>query len=159
MFFLVLIGSLALLKRVGGEPRAYIVNMTCATQLEHNSTIFVPNFIATMENISEQMRDSGFATAITGSGPDSNYGLAQCYGNLSLLDCVLCYAETRTVLPQCYLYNGACIFFDGCFMRSENLSFFEEYMDRVKGQCVGIQARKNQIFKNRFSIKIYYFIY
>ncbi|XWS22626.1 hypothetical protein CRYUN_Cryun29cG0052300 [Craigia yunnanensis] len=145
--FLVLIGSLALLKRVGGEPRAQIVNMTCATQLEHNSTIFVPNFIATMENISEQIRDSGFATAITGSGPDANYGLAQCYGDLSLLDCVLCYAEGRTVLPQCYPYNGGLIFLDGCFMRSGNYSFFEEYMGPHDRAVCGNTSRKGSNFQ------------
>ena len=29
------------------------------------------------------------------------FGLAQCYGDLSLLDCVLCYTEAQTLLPQC----------------------------------------------------------
>ncbi|CAI0405221.1 unnamed protein product [Linum tenue] len=80
-----------------------------------------------MENISEQMRTSGFGVAVAGSGPDINYGLAQCYGDLSLLDCVLCYAEARTILPQCYPFNGGRIFLDGCFMRAENYSFYHEY--------------------------------
>ncbi|XVF85021.1 hypothetical protein PTKIN_Ptkin17bG0085200 [Pterospermum kingtungense] len=145
--FLVLIGSLALLKRVGGDPRAQIVNMTCNVQREHNSAIFVPNFIATMENISDQMRDSGFGTAVTGSGPDGNYGLAQCYGDLSLLDCVLCYAEARTFLPQCYPYNGGRIFLDGCFMRSENYSFFEEYTGPNDRVVCGNASRKGSNFQ------------
>ena len=69
---LVLIGSLLLLKRVGGDPRAQTVNITCGNQLQYNKTICLPNFVATMEKISEQMRVSGFGTAITGSGPDTN---------------------------------------------------------------------------------------
>ncbi|KAL0327277.1 UNVERIFIED_CONTAM: Cysteine-rich receptor-like protein kinase [Sesamum angustifolium] len=84
------------------EPRAQTIKFICGTQLEHNTTIYVPNFVATMENISAQIRTSGFGIAVTGSGPDTNYGLAQCYGDLSSVDCVLCYAEARTVLPQCY---------------------------------------------------------
>ena len=109
----VLVVGLVLLVMVVGEapggeadPRAQTVNFTCGTQLEHNSSVFVPNFVAVMENISDQMRVSGFGVAVAGKGPDANYGLAQCYGDLSLLDCVLCYAEARTVLPQCYPYNS-----------------------------------------------------
>ncbi|XVE85116.1 hypothetical protein DITRI_Ditri17bG0066000 [Diplodiscus trichospermus] len=145
--FLILIGSLALLKTVGGDPRAQIVNFKCGRQLEHNSSIFVPNFIAAMEKISDLIRDSGFATAVTGSGPDSNYGLGQCYGDLSLLDCVLCYAEGRAVLPQCYPYNGGRIYLDGCFMRSENYSFFEEYMGPNDMAVCGNTSRKGSNFQ------------
>ncbi|XVE92378.1 hypothetical protein REPUB_Repub01dG0092300 [Reevesia pubescens] len=146
--FLVVIGSLALLKRVTGDPRAQTVNITCGNQQEHNTTIFVPNFVATMEKISERMRESGFGTAVTGSGPDANYGLAQCYGDLSLLDCVLCYAEARTILPQCYPYNSGRIFLDGCFMRSENYSFFEEYMGPDDRAVCGNTSRKGSNFQD-----------
>ncbi|XWS34756.1 hypothetical protein CRYUN_Cryun21dG0064800 [Craigia yunnanensis] len=100
-----------------------------------------------MEKISEHMRDSGFGTAVTGSGPDTNYGLAQCYGDLSLLDCVLCYAEARTYLPQCYPYNGGRLFLDGCFMRSENYSFFEEYMGPDDRAVCGNTSRKGSNFQ------------
>ncbi|KAG6759000.1 hypothetical protein POTOM_035464 [Populus tomentosa] len=118
----------------------------CGRQLEHNATIFVPNFVATMENISEQMRVSGFGVAVSGSGPDINYGLAQCYGDLSLLDCVLCYAEARTILPQCYPYNGGRIYLDGCFMRAENYSFYEEYLGPGDKAVCGNTTRKNSTF-------------
>ncbi|KAG2701961.1 hypothetical protein I3760_06G069100 [Carya illinoinensis] len=129
-----------------GDPRSQTVSITCGLQLEHNSTIFVPNFVATMERISEQMRVSGFGVAVTGSGPDSNFGLAQCYGDLPLLDCVLCYAEARTVLPQCFPYNGGRIYLDGCFMRSENYSFFEEYKGPGDRAVCGNTTRKNSTF-------------
>lgn len=129
-----------------GDPRAQTVQVMCGRQLEHNSTIFVPNFVATMENISEQMRASGFGVAVSGSGPDINYGLAQCYGDLSLLDCVLCYAEARTILPQCYPYNGGRIFLDGCFMRAENYSFYEQYMGPGDKAVCGNTTRKNSTF-------------
>ncbi|GMI83488.1 cysteine-rich RLK (RECEPTOR-like protein kinase) 2, ALTERED SEED GERMINATION 6, CYSTEINE-RICH RLK2 [Hibiscus trionum] len=128
VFMLLMIVSLALLERVRAEPRAQIVNMTCSPQREHNTTLFVPSFIALMERISDVMRQFGWGTAEIGSGPDANYGLAQCYGDLSLTDCPLCYAEARTVLPQCYPFNGGQVFLDGCFMRSANYSFYEEYL-------------------------------
>lgn len=144
--FLYLVGYVLLHERVVGDPRAQSVQLTCGRELEHNSTIFVPNFVATMEKISEQMRTSGFGVAVSGSGPDTNYGLAQCYGDLSLLDCVLCYAEARTILPQCYPYNGGRIYLDGCFMRAENYSFFEEYKGAGDGAVCGNTTQKNSTF-------------
>ncbi|RAL42916.1 hypothetical protein DM860_009698 [Cuscuta australis] len=108
-------------------PRAQKVKLICGNQMEHNTTAFVPNFVSVMENLSDQMRTRGWGLSIAGSGPDTNYGLAQCYGDLSLLDCVLCYAEARTLLPICFPHSGGTIYLDGCFMRAENYSFFQEY--------------------------------
>lgn len=130
-----------------GEPRAQTIQFMCGHQLEHNTTIYVPNFVATMENISEQMRNRGFGVSISGTGPDTNYGLAQCYGDLSLLDCVLCYAEARTVLPQCFPFNGGRIFLDGCFMRAENYSFFQEFTGPQDHAVCGNRTRKNSAFQ------------
>ncbi|KAI5436852.1 variant 3, Cell division control protein 2 [Lathyrus oleraceus] len=132
---------------VMAESRAKTVLVTCGSQLEHNTTIFVPNFVATMEKISEQMRSTGFGKAVTGTGLDTNYGLAQCYGDLSLLDCVLCYAEARTVLPQCFPYNSGRIYLDGCFMRSENYSFFNEYKGPGDRAVCGNTTKKNSDFQ------------
>ncbi|GFQ07938.1 cysteine-rich receptor-like protein kinase 2 [Phtheirospermum japonicum] len=124
------------------EPRTQTVSFECGSQLEHNVTLYVPNFVSTMENISTQIRVAGFGVAQTGSGPDTNYGLAQCYGDLSLVDCVLCYAEARTLLPQCYPMNGGRIYLDGCFMRSENFTFYREFTGpRDRAVCGNITRR------------------
>ncbi|CAI9092962.1 OLC1v1028347C1 [Oldenlandia corymbosa var. corymbosa] len=131
-----------------GDPRAQTVKFMCGNQPEHNTTLFVPNFVATMENISEQMRTKGFGVSVTGTGPDTNYGLAQCYGDLSLLDCVLCYAEARTVLPQCFPYNGGRIFLDGCFMRAENFSFFQEFTGPLDTAVCGNRTRRDPEFQD-----------
>lgn len=145
--YLLLLKILLLLEIAIGDPRAHTVQITCGHQLEHNTSIFVPNFVATMENISEQMRISGFGMAAIGKGPDANYGLAQCYGDLSLLDCVLCYAEARTVLPQCFPFNSGRIYLDGCFMRAENYSFYDEYKGPGDKAMCGNTTRKNLRFQ------------
>lgn len=128
-------------------PRSQIVQNMCGHQIENNATLYVPNFVSTMENISAQMRTSGFGIAITGSGLDTNYGLAQCYGDLSLLDCVLCYAEARTVLPQCYPVNGGRIYLDGCFMRAQNFSFYQEYTGPEDHAICGNTSRRDAAFR------------
>ena len=142
-----LIKTLLILETAMGDPRSQTVNLTCGNQMEHNPSVFVPNFVATMENISDQMRASGFGLAVSGSGPDTNYGLAQCYGDLSLLDCVLCYAEARTVLPQCFPFTGGRIYLDGCFMRSDNYSFFQEYTGPGDRAICGNTIRKNSTYE------------
>ncbi|KAI6694861.1 hypothetical protein NL676_022571 [Syzygium grande] len=140
--------SIVLLELAVGDPRTHTVKMTCSTVREHNATLFVPNFVTTMENISDQMRTSGFGIAVIGSGPDTNYGLSQCYGDLSLLDCVLCYAEARSLLPQCYPNNGGRIYLDGCFMRAQNYSFFEEYTGAEDTEVCGNVTQKDTVFQN-----------
>ncbi|KAF9592503.1 hypothetical protein IFM89_015074 [Coptis chinensis] len=94
-----------LVEEIVTEPRAQVVEFKCGTVLENNVTAFVPNFIGTTEKISDLMRTAGFRITQMGTGPDANYGLAQCYGDLNLLDCVLCYAEARGRLPGCFPYN------------------------------------------------------
>ncbi|XP_031500609.1 cysteine-rich receptor-like protein kinase 2 [Nymphaea colorata] len=116
------------------DPRSNTLFVSCSKDLEHNTTAYVPNFLNTMDNISNQVRTDQFGLSVKGSGPDSSYALAQCYGDLSTLDCVLCYAEARTLLPQCFPFNGGRLFLDGCFMRGENYSFFDEiygWPDRI----------------------------
>uniref|UniRef100_A0A7N2L984 Cysteine-rich receptor-like protein kinase 2 n=2 Tax=Quercus lobata TaxID=97700 RepID=A0A7N2L984_QUELO len=130
-----------------GDPRSQTVNLTCGNQMEHNPSVFVPNFVATMENISDQMRASGFGLAVSGSGPDTNYGLAQCYGDLSLTDCVLCYAQARLVLSQCIGFTSGRIYLDGCFMRSDNYSFFQEYTGPGDRAICGNTIRKNSTYE------------
>nr|XP_043608663.1 cysteine-rich receptor-like protein kinase 2 [Erigeron canadensis] len=78
-----------------------------------------------MTKIGTQLRSSHSGTSSTGIGPDSMYGLGECYGDLSTDDCVLCYAEARTVLPTCFPDRGR-VYLDGCFMRIQNYDFYEE---------------------------------
>lgn len=148
--FFLIIGLLLLLlfnPAVDGEPRTQTIQLMCSRQREHNTTAFVPNFVAVMENISTQMRTAGYGQSEVGSGPDANLGFAQCYGDLSLVDCALCYAEARTIIPQCYPNNGARIYLDGCFMRVENYTFYQETLDPEYDRAVcGNSTRKSPGF-------------
>ncbi|KAF3672764.1 Cysteine-rich receptor-like protein kinase 2 [Capsicum annuum] len=125
------------------EPRSQILQIICGNE----TTVPIQNFIGTMELLSEQMRTRGYGVAITGTSPDSTYGLGQCYGDLSLLDFVLCYAEARTLLPQCFPYNGARIYMDGCFMRAENYTFYDQYLGPTDRHVCGNRTTKGTLFQ------------
>ncbi|KAG8383202.1 hypothetical protein BUALT_Bualt05G0160000 [Buddleja alternifolia] len=130
------------------DPRTQTVSFTCITELLHNATQGSLNFIGSMEKISDQIRgNSVFGVAKTGSGLDTDYAIAQCYGDLTLVDCVLCYAQARTVLPQCYPRNGGRIYLDGCYMRAENYNFFEEYIGPNDHAVCGNITRNDSAFR------------
>ncbi|KAG8383203.1 hypothetical protein BUALT_Bualt05G0160100 [Buddleja alternifolia] len=129
------------------DPRAQTVNLSCGAQLQHNRTMFASNFATNMDLLVDQVRTSGFGVAVTGSGPDSDNGLAQCYGDLSLVDCVLCFAQARTILPRCYPMTGGTIYLDGCFMRGENYNFFQEYTGSNDRAICGNRTRNDSDFR------------
>ncbi|RZC61683.1 hypothetical protein C5167_023457 [Papaver somniferum] len=131
-----------------GAPRAQLIEMPCGKDREANTSIFTVNFVTTMEAISDQMRTTGYGEAVTGEEPNANFGLAQCYGDLTLVDCALCYAQMRSLLPQCYPYNGGSIYLDGCFMRVANYSFYDEYRSpQDKAICNSNGTRKSTKFQ------------
>ncbi|XP_060196273.1 cysteine-rich receptor-like protein kinase 2 [Lycium barbarum] len=140
-FVIVLI--LLLLDTSVAEPRSQIVQIICGNETAVSAT----NFVATMERISEQTRTTGYGVAVTGTGPDTNYGLCQCYGDLSLPDCVLCYAEARAALPRCFPSMGGRIYLDGCFMRVENYTFYEEYLGPEDRRVCGTRTTKGSLFQ------------
>ncbi|XP_060200900.1 cysteine-rich receptor-like protein kinase 2 [Lycium barbarum] len=129
------------------EPRSQTVQMICGNQREHNTTIFPPNFVATMETLSQQMIKRGYGVAVTGTGPDTNHGLGQCYGDISLTDCVLCYVNARNALPLCFPYNGGRIYLDGCFMRIENYTFYDQYLGPEDRRVCGNRTTKGSLFQ------------
>ncbi|XP_076892519.1 cysteine-rich receptor-like protein kinase 2 [Bidens hawaiensis] len=143
----ILIITLQLVSTTEGDARSQVIKMICDPEKEHNQTLFIPNFVGMMGSLGSQMRTSTSATAIVGTGPDGNYGFAQCYGDLSQLDCMLCYAEARTVLPSCFPNNGGRIYLDGCIMRVQNYSFYHEYTGPDDTYVCGNATRKNVTFQ------------
>ncbi|KAM3398813.1 hypothetical protein P3S68_002329 [Capsicum galapagoense] len=126
------------------EPRAHIVQFTCGNE---STRITIPNYVGTLEILSEQMRTSGYRIGVTGTEPNATYGLGQCYGDLSLLDCVLCYIAARDVFANCYPINGARLYLDGCFMRADNYKIYDEYLGPEDRRICGNRTTKGTMFQ------------
>ncbi|PWA90053.1 gnk2-like domain-containing protein [Artemisia annua] len=146
--FIAVIIILQLATRSEADARSQVLRMTCEHERENNITLFMPNFVGMMEKVGAQMRTSRNGTAHVGTGPDGNFGLAQCYGDLSSNDCILCYAEARTVLPGCFPNNGGRIYLDGCFMRVQNYSFYKEISGPNDTIFCGNTTRKSRPFQD-----------
>ncbi|CAH1439624.1 unnamed protein product [Lactuca virosa] len=121
----IMIILLLVVDRSEGDPRSQVLNLTCSQQ-RATSANFIPNFVRVMEEISTRIQTSHRATAVMGTGPDLIYALAECYGDLSADDCMICYAAARTAIPVCLPGVGSQVFLDGCFIRTQNYNFFEE---------------------------------
>lgn len=118
--------SAGVLKTVIGDPRTDLVKQICSNNLTSSGSILADNFVPAMDNLSSLVNANGYGTNITGTDPNAVYALAQCYGDLSPIDCKLCFSEIRSQLPKCYPNTGGILYLDGCFGRFENYSFFNE---------------------------------
>ncbi|KAJ0717622.1 putative protein kinase RLK-Pelle-DLSV family [Helianthus annuus] len=146
--FITLIILPLLVHKTKGDARTQIVNMYCDQGFENNQTLYVPNFVRAMEIVSTALQTSLNATAVVGSGPNENYVLTQCYGDLSTQDCLLCYAQIRTFLPNCYPQSGGRIYLDGCYTRLQNYSYFGDYKGVNDSIVCGNTTKKSMLFQN-----------
>jgi hypothetical protein len=89
-----------------------------------------------MDELNTNVSAHGFGTSAVGSGPNTVFGLGQCFRDLSPVDCKLCFAEVRSLLPKCYPRVGGRLYLDGCFGRYGNYSFFGEALDAASDSRV-----------------------
>ncbi|XP_010251164.1 PREDICTED: cysteine-rich receptor-like protein kinase 42 [Nelumbo nucifera] len=115
------------------DPRISRAALLCGSSRSQTGTNFVPIFVKEMEGLAQRVNVQRWGTQTTSSSPSSNspsiYGLAQCHGDLSLTDCLLCFAESRTKLPSCLPANSGRMFLDGCFLRYDTYNFYNESLD------------------------------
>ncbi|XP_027358759.1 cysteine-rich receptor-like protein kinase 42 [Abrus precatorius] len=85
-----------------------------------------------MERLSEVVTNHKWGTHFENMSTIPIYGLAQCFQDLSHIDCLLCFAALRTKLPRCIPSVAARIYLDGCFLRYDNYSFYSEDTDPLR---------------------------
>ncbi|XP_076925281.1 cysteine-rich receptor-like protein kinase 42 [Bidens hawaiensis] len=114
------------------DPRATPAgNLTCSGD-RATSPNFIPTFVQAMERLSSNLNGSSNNFAITNITDPSQspfYALIQCHRDLSRTDCLVCYAVSRTAVPGCLPRTSGRIFLDGCFVRYDNNSFFQQAVD------------------------------
>lgn len=92
-----------------------------------------------MENVSQKVAVDGFGIAASGEiGFERVYGLGQCFGYLSSIDCRLCYAESRVKLPHCLPSTSGRIYLDGCFLAYGDHNFSGDVVDNSDTSICGL---------------------
>ncbi|KAF0919004.1 hypothetical protein E2562_027640, partial [Oryza meyeriana var. granulata] len=117
---------LALCGGAAGDPRTAVARQACAQGGAVSGPALAVNFVPAMDDLNSNVSANGFGMSAVGSGPNTVFGLGQCLRDLSPVDCKLCFAEVRSLLPKCYPRAGGRLYLDGCFGRYANYSFFAE---------------------------------
>ncbi|KAJ9562938.1 hypothetical protein OSB04_008098 [Centaurea solstitialis] len=120
---------------VTSDPRTTVAGpLLCGTGRATTSS-FIPTFVQAMELLSSNLNNSNNNFAIANITSDARapfYALIQCHQDLSRTDCLVCYAVSRTAVPNCLPRTSGRYFLDGCFIRYDNYSFFNESIDPIR---------------------------
>ncbi|XP_014497468.2 cysteine-rich repeat secretory protein 55 isoform X2 [Vigna radiata var. radiata] len=82
---------------------------------------------------------TGFVATTYGKDQDKVYALSQCRGDVSTEDCSTCIQDaTKQIRQRCPNQADARIWYDYCFLRFDNKSFFElgALMNHIRAQAV-----------------------
>ncbi|EYU44774.1 hypothetical protein ABFS82_08G009500 [Erythranthe guttata] len=129
--FIFFITALILFPLSLSDPRISEAGLFCGQSRPPPNSSYIPLFVNAMEVLSQQVTANDWGHYAVNSTNISVYNLAQCYGDLSHNDCLLCYAASRTRLPRCLPAVSGRIFLDGCFLRYDSYAFFNESSDAV----------------------------
>nr|DAD34527.1 TPA_asm: hypothetical protein HUJ06_005167 [Nelumbo nucifera] len=108
------------------NPRTDIVARICGNVTSNDSRLYVDEFTKTLKIIKDEIYMNGFGTAVVGEGLQQIYVMAQCHGDLTYDDCVICTNFCLTLLPGCFPKTAGRIYLDGCFARFDSYDFFNE---------------------------------
>ncbi|KAJ9152657.1 hypothetical protein P3X46_026203 [Hevea brasiliensis] len=120
----------------------------------------VPAFVKEMETLSQLITNTHFATYHLNNSTVPIYALAQCHQDLSQIDCLLCYAASRTKIPRCLPSVSGRIYLDGCFLRYDKYDFFQEAvspsLDAVKCSQGNVSGSGDENGKLKFVTSVSY---
>ncbi|XP_073060742.1 cysteine-rich receptor-like protein kinase 2 [Primulina eburnea] len=112
------------------DPQINLLNKGCSQYNASSIPDFFNNLNATFADLRTQLSSAGgsvrFATAQRARSSDPVYAMAQCRNYLSEADCLACYDASVAQIRNCSAANGARVIYDGCFLRYESNSFYDQ---------------------------------
>ncbi|GLJ33756.1 hypothetical protein SUGI_0678510 [Cryptomeria japonica] len=137
-----------LVLRLEADPQIIEAGHGCSQIKYANATVFMKNLNTVFSLLAKNISSTGFATASSGTGIDGVYGMAQCRKDLSMEDCSKCYAAAEVqIVRYCPVEIGARMIFDGCFLRYENHTFFDQAIDAGNSNvCISDSSSRPGLF-------------
>ncbi|KAJ0771099.1 putative protein kinase RLK-Pelle-DLSV family [Helianthus annuus] len=109
------------------EPQTHLLLQTCSRFNATNTKIFFSNLNETFRDVRRKLSNSTyFTTSNLTTNSEPVYVMAQCRNYMSTSDCLGCFDYAASSIRACATFNGARSVLDGCFLRYENSSFFDE---------------------------------
>lgn len=110
---------------------ADVIARSCRKTLVRNASLYVDGYWHLVVAMEQEMVRNKFAFNEVGEPPDRIYLFSQCMDDLSGEECKMCFDHLKSLLPNCFPNTGGRVYADGCFIRAENYSFFEETIEPV----------------------------
>ncbi|GLJ33751.1 hypothetical protein SUGI_0678390 [Cryptomeria japonica] len=134
--------------RLKADPQIVEAGHGCSLINTTNANALTENRKNVFSLLVENISSTGFATALFGNGTNKVYGLAQCRNDLSMEDCTDCYAAAqKQIVIYCPFEIGARMIFDGCFLRYENYTFFDQAQDAGNSNvCISDASSRPKLF-------------
>ncbi|CAN1170459.1 Cysteine-rich receptor-like protein kinase 42, partial [Linum perenne] len=110
------------------NPGINLLSVGCSQYKVDNFRLFEINLNSTFSQL-RALLDGGskyFATAQHPSGHDPVYTMFQCRNYISKPDCLACFNYAVARILNCSSANGARVILDGCFLRYESNSFYDQ---------------------------------
>lgn len=150
LYFTVLLLTTPATSDDGDAKTPAIIRTICSPNKTQHPEIFDINFVDALEVVSQKVAGDGFGTAASGDNiSDLVYGLGQCFGYLSRIDCRLCYAQSRVKLPHCLPSTSARIYLDGCFLAYGDRNFSGDAVDNFDTSLCGLSTNESNSTKFR----------
>ncbi|CAL5323650.1 unnamed protein product [Camellia sinensis] len=110
------------------DPEINLLNKGCSQYNATNLSDFFSNLNATFSGLRNQIssQNKKFATAQQARTSDPVYAMVQCRDYLSVADCLSCFDAAVSQIRNCSAANGARVIYDGCFLRYESSSFYDQ---------------------------------
>lgn len=109
--------------------------LTCGTyQYPHdgnntNNHKLKQNLMVVMDAVSFQVKQQGWGAQTLVGNWHPMYALGQCQRDLDPTQCNICFTQARQLLSRCIPKVSGRIYLDGCFLRYDNYTFFDESVD------------------------------
>ncbi|XP_028782530.1 putative receptor-like protein kinase At4g00960 [Neltuma alba] len=131
---------------VVSEPQTIFVRIGCSQINVSDVSIFQNNLNATFRDMRAQISNQSkhFTTAEVVKGDNPTYGLFQCRNYLSIADCLSCFDFAAVQIRNCSAsVDGAQIIYDGCLLRYESNTFFNQSTDAGNNIYCGNETRNS----------------
>ncbi|CAI9114877.1 OLC1v1015693C1 [Oldenlandia corymbosa var. corymbosa] len=120
--------SIITFESANSDPQTNLLDKGCNQYTPNNVTEFYSNLNASFADLRNQISKDNqhFGTAQRVWTSDTVYAMVQCRNYLSTADCVSCFNSAVSQIRECYPFEGAHVTYDGCFLRREASSFYDQ---------------------------------
>ncbi|KAI3775696.1 hypothetical protein L1987_45445 [Smallanthus sonchifolius] len=133
------------------QPQTNILIQTCSPVNATNIQNFFSILNDTFRDIRRQLSNNNtyFATSELSRNSQPVYIMAQCRKYMSTSDCVSCFDFAASSIRSCAAFNGARSVLDGCFLRYESDSFYNQttILPGNPGLCGNRTSSQQSIFE------------